>query len=150
MPIKKGPKSIAPSDFRPISLTCNFGKILEQIILNQLKSDLENHDIIPDHQFGFRNGHSTTDALCLLRDKAIGAFKEGKVLTACFLDISKAFDSVWTDALRYKLSVLNINPIVRDMIGDFLADRKASVKIGKTKTVNFEIGLGLPQGTKHL
>ena len=34
------------------------------------------------------------------------------------------------------------------MIGDFLADRKASVKIGKTKTVNFEIGRGVPQGTK--
>ena len=61
------------SDFRPISLTNNISKILEQVILINLQME---EDPIPEYQFGFRRGHSTLDALCLLRDRIEKGFRQ--------------------------------------------------------------------------
>ena len=69
------------------------GKILEQILMGNLKIELDDKDIIPIQQFGFRQGQSTVDAFSLLRDRTNSAFNVGNILTEYFLDI----DSVWTD-----------------------------------------------------
>ena len=62
--IKKGIKEV--SDFRHISMTNNFNKVLEQVLIINLEME---EDHIPTHQFGFQSGHLTIDALCLLRTK---------------------------------------------------------------------------------
>lgn len=147
-PIEKKAGKKAPEDFRPISLTSNMGKIFEQIILDHMTYILDDKKTIPDHQFGFRKGHSTTDALCVLRDRATEAFRDRKTLAACFLDIEKAFDSVWTDGLIYKISNIGFHPKITETLTSFLTDRKARVAIGKEKTTYFPTKRGVPQGTK--
>lgn len=65
IPIPKKGGIIENKDFRPISLTANLGKLLENAIIRRLhKGVIEG--TIPSHQFGFKEGHSTCDALEIL------------------------------------------------------------------------------------
>ncbi|CAF1517661.1 unnamed protein product [Adineta ricciae] len=48
-----------PSSYRPISLLSCLGKLLEKIIKQRLMLELERHNILPQHQAGFRPGKST-------------------------------------------------------------------------------------------
>ena len=54
------------SNFRPISILPQFSKILEKIIYNRLTLFIKHENIIYDGQYGFRENHSTTQALMQL------------------------------------------------------------------------------------
>jgi hypothetical protein len=55
----KPPKNVG--SFRPISLLPSLSKLLEKLLLKRLKPIIEEKNLIPEHQFGFRNKHSTID-----------------------------------------------------------------------------------------
>ena len=59
------PKPEKPPDlatlYIPISVLPILSKVLEKIILSKMKEELINNNIIPDHQFGFREKHSTIE-----------------------------------------------------------------------------------------
>lgn len=59
---KKSTANSASNNFRPISLLSNLGKLYESII-NDLIIDFSANKIIPDNQFGFRQGHFTIHAI---------------------------------------------------------------------------------------
>lgn len=145
VPIKKQSLAKTPKDFRPISLTNNLGKILEHYLLDLMRGDLD--DILPDYQFGFRKGHSTLDALCLLGDRAKHNFDKGNVVAVCLLDIEKAFDSVWALGLKEKLSRTDIDKKTCRLIFDFLEGRTAKTIIGDQLSRPFDVRRGVPQGT---
>jgi hypothetical protein len=54
---KKGSK-LDPGNYRPVSLTCQAGKICEKIIKEDLVQYLEKNTLISGSQHGFRKGHS--------------------------------------------------------------------------------------------
>jgi exonuclease III len=145
IPIEKKKAATDVADFRPISMTNNMSKVLEQVILINLEAEV---DPFPTHQFGFRRGHSTIDALCLLRDKIAHGFNKGETTLACFLDIRKAFDSVWTEGLRHKLRRLSIDHHIAKLIGNFLENRTATVLVNKHSSHHIPVERGVPQGTK--
>ena len=58
---KPGKDPHQTASYRPISLLPVFSKILEEIIYGRIKTIIETKNLIPDHQFGFRNKHSTIE-----------------------------------------------------------------------------------------
>ena len=62
-PIFKSGAVTDPNNYRPISILSPFAKILERLVYNQLQSFLTKPNIIYDYQFGFRQGHSTDQAI---------------------------------------------------------------------------------------
>jgi len=61
MILKPGKQPIEVSSYRPISLLSIISKILEKLLLHRLLSDTHSQDLIPSHQFGFRNAHSPSN-----------------------------------------------------------------------------------------
>jgi len=59
-----------------------------------------------DEKFGFRPRHSTSLQLARLIERITRNFGENGLTGAVFLDMAKAFDTVWIDGL-YKLTLLN-------------------------------------------
>jgi hypothetical protein len=61
-----------------------------------------------NEEFGFRAGHSTTLQLARLVERLTRNFGEKRFTGAVFLNMAKAFDTVWIDDLLYKLTSLNV------------------------------------------
>jgi hypothetical protein len=55
----KPPNELA--SYRPISLLPNVSKVIEKILLKRLLPVVETYRLIPNHQFGFRQRHSTIE-----------------------------------------------------------------------------------------
>ena len=98
---KPGKNPLLPQNRRPISLLNTLGKIYERIILNRiLQRSLE---ITPDTQFGFVPHRSTTLQLLRITNYVQAGFNQFEHTAAVFLDIEKAYDTIWNPGLIYKL-----------------------------------------------
>jgi hypothetical protein len=63
--------SCDPSNYRPISVTKCFGKILEKIIFKNLYNYVTRNRILLDHQSGFRTTDSTINQLLIIYNTII-------------------------------------------------------------------------------
>lgn len=148
IPLPKTSKAEIPNDYRPISLLSNWGKCLEDVILNRLKNDEDEVVGVPAHQFAYKRGHSAVHAVDILGAEIEESRRLRMATVVIALDITKAFDSVWKKGLVYKLSNLGIEAEVKTIIADFLNERKGRVQVGKAVSREFRIERGVPQGLK--
>lgn len=144
---KPGKKLEDPSNYRPISLLSCIAKVVEKVLLNKINEYIEQKNIIPNFQFGFRLDHSTTDALIRFNEHLAIAKNKKYHTIAIFLDIEKAFDTVWHDKLIQKLTLLKFQPNVIKLIHSYLKDRQFYVKIDSDKSNEYTINAGVPQGS---
>ena len=79
------------------------------ILHNRLNPLLEKENIFCKEQAGFRKNHRTTDHIFLLKKIIKTYTSHNKYLYTCFVDFSKAFDSIWREALIQKLLRIGIN-----------------------------------------
>jgi hypothetical protein len=97
-----------PSSYRPISLFDTVGKVFEKILFTRILREVNEPGLLRDEQFGFRPNHSTTLQLARRVEGVNRNFDERRLTGAVFLDVAKAFDTVWVKGLLYKLTVLNV------------------------------------------
>ena len=98
-----------PENYRPITILSCFGKLFTSILNLRLQTFLETNNIIKENQAGFRSGYSTTDHIFVLH-ALIEILKRKKIKLFCgFIDVKKAFDSVWRVGLWQKMLSYNIN-----------------------------------------
>ena len=57
---KPGKDPTKPISYRPISLLSSISKLLEKVYLLQINRHLDENNILPDEQYGFRSFRSTT------------------------------------------------------------------------------------------
>ena len=72
---KQGKYPMFPQNRRPISLLSFLGKIYEMILLERLKKVVFTNNLIPDEQFGFMPGCSTTHQLTRLMEYVTSGFE---------------------------------------------------------------------------
>jgi hypothetical protein len=144
MPIFKKGSRHNPGNYRPISLTSLSCKILEQIVVSNIITYLDNHNFFHDNQFGFRKGRSCETQLALfLLDIQKASDSETKV-DAIFLDFKKAFEKVPHKKLIHKLQSRGVNEIVY-WIRDVLGDRKQRVIIDGSRSDTVAVTSGGPK-----
>lgn len=133
------------SNYRPITLLSVLAKNFEKIIKNILSQHMQNK--IPNYQFGFQEKRSTVHPLTLLVSNIQTAKLTGQHSAAIFLDINKAFDSVWHEGILYKLYLLKCPKYLLYLIKDYLNNRCLQVKINNEYSTNFSPQQGVPQGS---
>lgn len=140
---KPGKDATLPGSYRPISLLPSLSKIFEKLLLKRLI--LENPTIFPDHQFGFRQGHGAVEQAHRVVQRILSSFEEKQYCGAIFLDAEKAFDSVWTEGLLYKIKVQV--PRFFLILKSFLTNRSFAVTQDNKLSGIFPIMAGVPQGS---
>ncbi len=96
--IYKGGAKSECGNFRGISLLSVVGKMFSRVIMNRLTAVLAER-ILPESQCGFRAGRGTVDMIFSVRQLQEKCREQNVPLYHCFIDLSKAFDSVNRDTL---------------------------------------------------
>ena len=103
-------------NYRGISLVAQADKILLKIIARRLSEYCGRVGILPEEQSGFRPNRSTTDMMFVIRRLQELARKKRIPLYVCFIDLTKAYDSVdrtllWTVLARFGVPQIMISVI---------------------------------------
>ena len=77
-----------------MSLLPSLSKILEKLIKNRLMNFFDKHEIIYDHQYGFRKNYSVVHALLNVSVQTLDAIQDKQHTALLLMDIRKAFDTV--------------------------------------------------------
>lgn len=144
---KKDKPKNNPNSYRPISLLNSLSKIAEKIIHKRILKEEAQRKIIIDEQFGFRPGHNTTLQAVRISHDILENFNKEKVTIMTLLDIQKAFDTVWTDGLIYKMDSLQIKKPLVKLIKSYLEDRYIQVKLENETSTRHRTLAGVPQGS---
>ena len=147
IPIHKSGSTSDFDNYRPISVLPSVSKIIEKIVHKQLLTFLEENKLIYSHQFGFRNKMCTEHAVTLLLDYIRQKVDKGDMVGACFVDLSKAFDTISHSNLLNKLPRYGIHGQELAWFTDYLFHRKALVQYKQTRSDTFTITSGVPQGS---
>lgn len=145
--LKSGKSPYDAHSYRPISLLNAIGKILEKIVHSRLISIIEEKNLLPPVQFGFRKGHSTIHQAMRIKQFIAKNKEINKSTGMILLDIEKAFDSVWHDGLIYKLIKMKLPSYLIRIINAFIRNRQFEVYVNNGISRKISIPAGLAQGT---
>ena len=90
VPIFKAESRILCSNYRPISLLSNIGKIIEKLMHKRLNFFLEKKQIYYNFQFGFRSNFSTNNALLSIVENIQSHLDKNKFCAGVFVDLKKS------------------------------------------------------------
>lgn len=134
------------NSYRPISLLPILSKVFEKIFLKRLRSSINEDTVLPNHQFGFRQKHSTTEQVHRVVETVRQTIENKQYCSAAFLDVSQAFDKVWHIGLLYKIKQLLPNSYYH-ILKSYLTNRCFQIKYEDVQTPFYDIKSGVPQGS---
>ena len=131
----------------PWALMSCLGKLFISILNNRLLQFTIRNKILSDSQLGFLAGNRTSDAHIIINNIIRKhCHKHNTKIFGCFIDFSKAFDTVPRDILFKKLLGHGINGRFFNIIKNIYSNDKACVKIQNQCTEAFKINQGVRQG----
>ena len=137
-----------PTDFsfyQPISLQPTIKKVLEKLMLKTITKYLNPQDWIPNHQFGFRQAHSTVQQCHRITDGINWAMENQQHCTAAFLHVSQAFDEVRHPGLLLKTKRI-LPSSYSNLLKSYLNESQFETKFNGETSSHFHIHSGVPQG----
>ena len=147
VPIHKKGSTNDPSNYRGITLMSCLGKLFLSILNNRLLQYTKDNKILSEKQLGFVAGNRTSDAHIIINNMVRKyCHKNGSKIYSCFVDFSKAFDTIHRDTLFTKLRNYGIIGRFFNIIKDIYEKDKSCIKIGNQYTEAFDVNLGVRQG----
>ena len=91
---KRCPDDNDSNNYRPVCNLCFYAKILEKLVLSQVSSYLNSHNLYITCQSAYRPGHSTETALQKVANDLYLSLNKGDIYVLALLDLSSAFDTI--------------------------------------------------------
>ena len=88
-------------NYRPLSLLCVAGMILERVVAIQIEDYFESNNLLGPFQFGFRKYKSTISELLTLFDSLLEGKENRKEIMVILYNLSAAFDTVQCHMTSY-------------------------------------------------
>ena len=148
-PISKLPKpSCDPKKYRPIALLSIVGKLFEKVLVDPLRRHLLSNGHISPIQSGFQPARNCEEQVIRIVEDILFQFETRGACTAVFLDISKAYDSVWRAGLQVKLHRAGVRGNLFALLQSFLGSRCACVEVDRIRSRWESFDWGVPQGAR--
>ena len=148
IPIPKVNVPKTSKDYRPVSILCVLGKVLEKLVHMQVTKFLNDHNLFTENQSGYRKGYSTITALLKVTDDVREAIDKKLLSLLVLLDLSKAFDCVHHDLLCAKLRFLGFSNSTVSWFKSYLSSRCHRVFVSSDNKSDWaDIVTGVPQGS---
>lgn len=148
-PIFKGGAKELTTNYRPISVLSALNKIFESILADRLKSFFKSQRLIYLNQYGFREKSGTGTAATEAMDFVLGCLDkiEVNLVSALFIDLRKAFDSVSHEILLRKLYVYGVRGPALQVLRSYLSNRLQFVTVSGVSSTTLPVTCGVPQGS---
>ena len=143
---KKGSKNMF-ENYRAVSMTSIFCKIMESIIRDRIVTHLEKNKILSDSQHGFVPHRNCMTNLLLAMEKWTEMLEVGAPIDVIYTDFAKAFDRVSHKRLLQKLHKIGIVGNTWNWIRAFLMGRTQRVKVDDAYSTTEMVKSGIPQGS---
>ena len=118
------------NNYRPVSNLCFIAKILEKLVLSQVSSYLNSHNLYNTCQSAYRPGHSTETALLKVVNDLFLSLNKGNISILALLDFSSAFDTVDHIILVHRLHTdFGFTDTVLQWFSSYLTDRTHYVSL---------------------
>jgi hypothetical protein len=131
-----------PGNYRGITLLSIFRKLFSIILSSRLNDCVSLHE----SQAAFRSQRSCTDHIYTFARIVQAACRRKVPLYAFFLDIRKAYDTVWRDGLMYKLLRKGVDGRMGRVLLQMMSNTRSRVRIASSLSSYFDITLGVGQG----
>ena len=142
---KKGDRE-DPGNYRGITLLSVVGKVFCKVLNNRLVQVLDKERVLHEGQAGFRVNRSCMDNVYTLNELVQGRIREDKQTYAFFLDVRKAYDTVWHDGLWCKLWDMGIRGKMWRVIKNMYKESRSVVFLEGQKSDSFKLEQGVTQG----
>lgn len=134
---------------RPISLLDCQGKLFCTVLKNRIQAVCNRENLIADEQGGFRHGRGTPEVLFTfceaVKAARLKSLNYSKVWVA-FLDVEKAYDSVYRQGLWDKMTAMGIHGTILEVINNMYDQAESSVLIDELISEKFGSSRGVRQG----
>lgn len=134
-----------PDNYRAITLLSCLGKLFTSILNTRLNFFANEFKIISENQTGFRKGYSTTDNIFVLHALIEIYVSLNKKICCTFVDVRKAFETVWRSGLWQKLHKYYIKGKCFKVIYNLYNDIKSCVEYNGEKSQFFPCLTGVRQ-----
>ena len=133
-------------NYRGLTINSCLAKVFNNILNIRLNEFIEKNKILSEVQIGFKKKARTSDHLYIV-NTIMRKFKHlKKKLFMCFVDFRKAYDSVWREALMYKLLGYDIKGNFFGVIEEMYKGGEACIKNDGFLSEWFPCGRGVRQG----
>ena len=129
-------------NYRPIAVTCIASKVLENCIIGKYDNLLHS----TDNQFGFKSEHSTDMCVFTLKEIVQSYTSSGSPVYMCFMDASKAFDTVNHWVLFDKLINRGMPYSIVRLLLEWYRKQECYVKWAGFNSSSFTVSNGVRQG----
>ena len=124
----------------------HFGKLFCQILKRRLTKVVEREGILGEAQGGFRKTRQTVDQLFVLNSITQLRRSQDKKTWLAFLDLRKAFPSVWREGLWGKMNKPGLGGKFLRMCQAIYSKTTVRVRIGASLLAPFSVPVGLREG----
>jgi len=146
---KKGEK-LNPDNYRGIAVGSNLCKLFCSVLHNRINLFADSNAVIPACQIGYKKKSRTSDHILTLKNLIDKYLRKAKNkcshLYTCFIDFKSAFDTVWRNALMYKLLRCGIGGNILQIIKNMYSEVYYCVKTQKGLSNKFISSVGVKQG----
>ena len=104
----KNTSSLDPDNYRGITLLSTFNKVFEILLWSRLEVWWQRDQVVSPAQGACRKGVSSVHTAMMLQETIATGLETSDKVYVLYLDVSKAFDSVWTEGLFYQLHALGV------------------------------------------
>jgi len=134
------------TNYRGITLISICAKLFSDILRIRLENWFRERKTLHAEQAGFQAKRNMMENVLILTD-CIRSFKQRRrALYVCFLDIRKAFDTVWRDGLLFKLLCNGVKGKFWRIIKNYYSNTRCKVRLHQDYTDFFDITKGVKQG----
>ena len=130
------------NNYRPVMSSSVFLKLFEYCLQEKIDPYID----FNDRQHGFRKTYSTSTACLVLKETILQYANSGSDVYACFLDISKAFDSVNHNILMNKLSNSGVPACLVNIAKYWYSHQFVKVRYNSSLSEEWRITNGVRQG----
>ena len=130
------------SNERGITVANNIGKIYERIIDNRSRQQVT----ITEAQAGGMKGKATADHLLILKELINNNKKRKKPILLTFLDVTKAYDKAWIDAILYVLDKRGLKSEEWEIVKELNTNLTSTIKTKYGHTRRIRMANNIRQG----